>query len=392
MARTRSRVDQGPRVPGIFQSTSSSGSVSTFSDWATPGNQGTSQCVDTLSTSRPYTVPHDFTMSRWTAVAPEFSGSWKPNASTTYMLTRYSNRFLLDVSNAPALASITGIPSLSELALKAIANMNPNTPVVDFPVFLGELKDLPHMVKQIGDLIRSRGKKRPSAADAHLAYAFGWRPLISDLMKMISLTEATEKRQKYLQRLAKGTRIKRKLGSGSGDLIGPSTLTWAGATGSAVTGYYTSSDWTAWYTAWAKYNGTIPSMDALHAAAFRAVVGMTGPSLSQAWELLPWSWLMDYFTNFGAYLQATRGGLPFTWSNLCIMRRTVAERRDYVVFNPQKLDFQPGLRTSEFKERKVFNYTPLPAFRQQVLSWSQLAILGSLAASRSNQLGRELRK
>jgi hypothetical protein len=101
---------------------------------------------------------------------------------------------------------------------------------------------------------------------------------------------------------------------------------------------------------------------------------------------------MDYFTNFGAYLQATRGGLPFTWSNLCIMRRTVAERRDYVVFNPQKLDFQPGLRTSEFKERKVFNYTPLPAFRQQVLSWSQLAILGSLAASRSNQLGRELRK
>jgi hypothetical protein len=388
MSRFRTRTETGPRIPGTATAYPATGAPTVFQDWVSSQPQGDVACTDTLSLSRPYTVPHDFILSRREISAPYFSGEWM-QGTTKWVLDRYSNKSYVDVSGCFQ-GDPLGVPSMSELALRAIANMNPNTPTTDLPVFIAELKDLPHMIHQIGDLIRSRGRKRPNAGSSYLAYAFGWKPLISDLLAMIDLTEETEKRQKYLQRLAKGTRIKRKLGSGTGDQSISGLNTWSGATGSAVTFYTQHSVWESWYTAWAKCFIPIPSFEATHAAAFRAVRGLSGPSLSQAWELLPWSWLVDYFTTFGDYLAATRGGIPFTWTDLCVMRRSAVLREDSLVSNPKNLSFVPGTRRTERKERKVYKYTPLPAFRESVLSFSQLRIIGALAVSRSYRLARQL--
>lgn len=386
--RYRTRTDQGPRVPGTATAIPATGTPSVYQDWVTSQDQAATAMSDYVSSSRPYTVPNDLFINRREIIAPEFSGSWK-QGTTTWILNRYSNRYYVDVSACFQGAPL-GVPSMNELALKAIANMNPNRPNVDLPVFIAELKDLPHMLRQIGDLIRSRGRKRPNAGSAYLAYAFGWRPLISDLMDLIDLTEETEKRQKYLQRLAKGTRIKRNLGDGTGESSVSGIQSWSGATGNATTVYFQNVIWKGWYTAWAKCFLGIPSFDATNAAAFRAVRGLTGPSLSQAWELLPWSWLIDYFTTFGDYLAATRGGIPFTWTDLCVMRRTVVIREDRLVSNPKGLAFSPGTRRTEYKERETYKYTPLPAFRESVLSRSQLRILGALAVSRSYRLAKQL--
>jgi hypothetical protein len=47
------------------------------------------------------------------------------------------------------------------------------------------------------------------------------------------------------------------------------------------------------------------------------------------WELMPWSWLIDWCTSYGDILAATRNAIPVTWSKVAIMRETISKRIFY---------------------------------------------------------------
>jgi hypothetical protein len=53
-----------------------------------------------------------------------------------------------------------------------------------------------------------------------------------------------------------------------------------------------------------------PSSDEIRHKAFRAVFGLEA-SLSTVWEALPWSWLIDWFSDMGDYLQSQRNVVGF---------------------------------------------------------------------------------
>lgn len=45
-----------------------------------------------------------------------------------------------------------------------------------------------------------------------------------------------------------------------------------------------------------------------------------------AWELIPFSWMADWYSNFGEYLEATNGSNLYTPSRIAIMARSVTTR------------------------------------------------------------------
>jgi hypothetical protein len=52
-------------------------------------------------------------------------------------------------------------------------------------------------------------------------------------------------------------------------------------------------------------------------------------TLATAWDLCPWSWLIDWCTNYGDIIEATRNAIPVTYSNVAIMRTTTSRRIFY---------------------------------------------------------------
>jgi hypothetical protein len=115
---------------------------------------------------------------------------------------------------------------LGALASSLIAGTNPTRPDVLVPNFLFELKDMPMMLKDAGDLllgglkpsIRKRNKKNLSASQ-YLAYNFGWAPLISDVKKLFDFTENVKKRTSEWNRVYSSGGLKRryKLGTEEAD-------------------------------------------------------------------------------------------------------------------------------------------------------------------------------
>jgi hypothetical protein len=42
---------------------------------------------------------------------------------------------------------------------------------------------------------------------------------------------------------------------------------------------------------------------------------------STIWNMLPWSWLVDYFVNIGSYIKARENAMKFRYENLNLMQR-----------------------------------------------------------------------
>jgi hypothetical protein len=99
---------------------------------------------------------------------------------------------------------------------------------------------------------------------------------------------------------------------------------------------------------------------------------------STGWELMPWSWLIDWGSNIGAFFAANRNIIPAVLSStrLITHTRTVYQQTSSVTHsNYWRLNpFRVSLET---KERKAVSIAPTAHF--PFLSGKQLGILGSLA-------------
>lgn len=284
-----------------------------------------------------------------------------------------------------------GAYSTAQLGQMAIANANPNRPVIDLPVSIVELRELPELLRDTGRVLLNLPKNLKHAAKANLAAQFGWGPLISDLKDSLNFVQQVDAREKYLRKLnsSKPVRIHRKIGEQKWQYSSikiPFNTTSENSSQNTSTVKILITN-TNWYSVRARLTVSLSERE-IQSNAFDAVLGLThgGIHAAQIWELLPWSWLIDWFTTTGSILAAYRGGLPFSYEGLNLMTRTDYEI--HIVFhNGIRNGFtvthsNPQGKAVRQKRTPVASIWNIPEFRLPYLSASQYSILASLATLR----------
>lgn len=271
--------------------------------------------------------------------------------------------------------TLVGSPSNQDIAVATMAGTNPSRPVTDIPIAVLELGDVVKLVKSLGSSAIEK------AAGLNISYQFAIKPMVNDLLGILQFSKHIDDRVEELKRLQKQggiTRSWRKkvpyntTASSSGvALINSSppslTATWSSSTKEL-----------AWGIAKWRANDGFPhpgNADALRALAKKAVYGLTLDA-STAWELIPWSWLVDYGINVGKYFAAHRNVVPASCTALYVCRNLETD----LVYQPSKnqnLVYSSwGTRTAEKNRFPVSFVTP--SAHLPFLTGGQMSIIASL--------------
>lgn len=293
------------------------------------------KCWDELHPGPPYRTGGPF--SKWTLV----DGGLEEKRLGTYIGAqslnfKYIGSFYCDVRPATVFSSPYSIgddnviwQDWGEACVYGPTGWNrfrPGRPSASLAQFIAELRDLPRMLrttaKFFSDLWRSMGGSRTSfspksVADHWLNTQFGWLPFISDLKKMYKtyksldtiLSQLIRDNNRWIRR--RGTvkkdesyEIWRSQSTTAHFPILTTYLYQPGGTGSHQIWQRKSQN--IWFEGSFKYY--IPKIGSVtwRESAIRQIYGLEiTPSL--VWELIPWSWLVDWFTNVGDVI-----------SNLCV--------------------------------------------------------------------------
>lgn len=208
---------------------------------------------------------------------------------------------------------------VSSYGPEAYAKFMPLKPKVDLGQFLAEFREIPRMIKQSAEFYlkgwKFRGggtyrKRSKRLANEWLNSQFGWVPFLSTI---VDTYKATKTLSNTLARLRKyngqwekrGGSVKeiknRRLFYESGAYIAP---TLSSAFGQPRLRVYEVTEQDVWFTA--KYKYYLPQLEEMKypPGVIAQIYGLRiTPSL--LWELTPWSWLADWFTNVGDLLEAS---------------------------------------------------------------------------------------
>jgi hypothetical protein len=291
-------------------------------------------------------------------------------APSTYLRRPWTNASMTHPSPIPT----------AVLAQMAIANANPNRPVIDLPVSILELRELPSLLRDAGRI--ANGGPARGSARANLMAQFGILPIISDIQKLLNFAEQVARREQYLRELSSGMkRIKRSITdeSWTGQSTHIAWPTWVSQSGSLAQ-INLQATRKYWYTVRARLQFALSERE-IQSHAWKIVLGLDTPSIAAAWELLPWSWLIDWFSTTGTLLHAHRGGIPWSYEGLCVMHET--KYNQVVTFPNKESHINPTPSSPQgytvVKTRAVVPLVwSLPLFYSPYLTSRQLSILASL--------------
>jgi hypothetical protein len=274
----------------------------------------------------------------------------------------------------------TDRPTDYEVAAITAARTNPSRPETDLPVAVGELKDFPQLFRSALDIIRLKSWIK-KGANANLAYQFGIAPLISDFNNLMTFSNLLDKRVEELKRLKeKGLRRTIRIGGYSNSVTYgrtfQSNFASFGGTVTCVTRQLVSG-----YIKWYPQRNSWPTNGAeIRNLAKRAILGLTVDP-STFWELIPFSWLVDWCSSAGTFLMSTRNIIPATHSPVQVMCTTQSEWTFPSVTNQWGV-MSSGRSLVDSKSRNLTS--PAISAHLPVLSNGQLSILGSIGVLSGN--------
>jgi hypothetical protein len=254
----------------------------------------------------------------------------------------------------------------------AIAKANPAASVVDLGEFIGELKDLPSMV------FPKRLRHIP------IGILFGWLPFLQDIFELTKLSESIDRRMELINSLS-GSVKKRRFGLGSDHGYRSDQ--------EVVYGAKFKEEWHTTVKAWAVTSDTIaynklkppPKFD----RAYVRKLLLSETPLVTAWNLMPWSWLIDYFVDVDGLLRAHGNQIPgYQLLSLCIC---LEQKTKYQIRHSGYLDRWDGditlmrgrFERTDFKRRIYPDPTPRPPSVWPILSNRQLGNLAALGLALS---------
>jgi len=252
-------------------------------------------------------------------------------------------------------------------------------------VFVGELAETLHMIRNPAAALRrgvddylsdvkkrfgrvDRSKRLKIASESWLEYSFGWAPLFSDIK-----SGARALAEYNLHRRPKETIIVSSVESESDTLSSDLII---GALGTHALCTRTTS-------CQIRFKAKLAMDEFSDGKDLRTSLGVT-PSevLPTAWELIPWSFLIDYFTNIGdlisAYSQPT---ISLAW---CEKGEMISQRCDTLhspiqdwlgsvawadsyTFSPSRVEIERII-----KDRASYTGGFLPSFRLKVPGFDSL--------------------
>jgi hypothetical protein len=289
--------------------------------------------------------------------------------------------------------------SLLSLGATAISRTLPNSPAFDLANAIGELRadGIPSIVGW--PKLREKAQYLKDSSSEYLNVEFGWKPLMSDLRKFAQAVTASKN---LLHQYHKGSdqKIRRRYSfpeeQGSGALstgvsgAGPMLLKPSFSIQPAGYGSRIGSTKT-WFSGAFRYhlpvgNDLLHKFERYHADAAKLLGVDLTPST--VWELQPWSWAIDWFSNTGDLMKNIsllgKDGLVLQYGYICSSNRI---ETDY-----HTQPFQLGSRTYQAhlhmveKTLKRRRATPYGfGFNMATLTARQEAILAALALSRGTR-------
>lgn len=278
-------------------------------------------------------------------------------------------------------------PVKSGWELDLIAGTNPSRPVFTLPQFAQDLIELPKLLRETGNLLRKPQKlwSPREAANAHLAARFGWLPLIEDLTKLLDLQSTILKRKRELANLYSGRGLRRRLKFGKNTQVYRQVYTRAQyGTGLVSVGLSVTVTKEEWGTIVWRPKSTsyfIPGDEELNRQVRRLIFGLTVEGMAKGvWDVIPWTWLLGWFTNVGKLILSTSNTVPASYSEACLMRMvSTSVVADTPVYSGKNYKLSVSGQYSEsIKTRLVGTGSILPGFNMPFLDMSRLSVLGSL--------------
>lgn len=361
---------------------------------------GHETCDDHVQLSYPVT-DHNLNLNKRTAKAGRLNGSGSTPAAQPWLGYQWhyqcTGRSALRVGD-PTIAGVGTLPASDWDALKnaALARLNVAKPTVDFPLVMYEMKDFPRMLRDLMRVLR-REVKPSDVPNGWLAFQFGWRPLIQELMAYLSIVDSIDHKLRTFQKVRLGKKLK-------GTLIKENTLEkWrtygeheifsvgsGAAKVSVVVDVYQDYTESAWFTASTEVVDHQRLSELLQLYSYSGgpwpllyrELGIVS-NLDTLWNAIPWSFLIDYFANFSDFFTTMRGILPFRVKSLCIMHNKKIVDKSEVVSNTTDLTYDPHEFVYEDKLRTVHTY-PSPAIPrfETILTKGQMANIAALLMAR----------
>ena len=283
----------------------------------------------------------------------------------------------------------------SSIAATAYNRMKPTKPNFNGFNAIWELKDLPGMLQQ-----RLRNSPLIDISNYWLALKFGWEPLLRDI---ISLVQTQMNAQKRLAQLIRdnGRPVRRRV------QLSNSTNQVYSATGTSYAVVVAPALVTYFYSGIPAYSDSIYQVDKIWASAqfrywlpggprdinwtrnMKARIFGLNPTPRQLYNSIPWTWLIDWFTNLGDVLNNLSAEVAdrLAADRFYIMREVGTEaRRDVVVplYDENLIPFSAagtGITRSVCKTRLHGDPFGLNT-SENTLTGMQLSILGALGMSR----------
>jgi hypothetical protein len=229
-----------------------------------------------------------------------------------------------------AFTSLTPMTTPAGWYLDLVAGTNPSRPTLNIPELAQDVWDFPRMLKALfGRLGAKSGSGGPKGlAGDYLGVQFGWIPLVEDISKLLDFQKYVLKRNKELHQLYSGKGMRRRLQFGddsTSDVVNMTTASDNVAIGLRLSLDIKRKMWGTihWYPSTPpSYH---PSDHDLNQLSKRLVLGMNAESLANGiWKVLPWTWLIGWFTNFGKYTLAYSWTVPAHHSAGCLMKQVEA--------------------------------------------------------------------
>jgi hypothetical protein len=135
---------------------------------------------------------------------------------------------------------------------------------------------------------------------------------------------------------------------------------------------------------WNPTQDTPSTSQDISALAERIVSDLSEANLATLWEALPWSWLIDWFSSVGSYLDANRNLVAAVGSPVQLMDETTSHFRiaghTWYTGTDDEIELSPIDNVCITKSRD----TRIPGVSAHLpwLNAGQMSILGSIAATR----------